>query len=155
MTDKWYRRFMRLAREISTWSKDPSSRIGAVIVNEDRRILATGYNGFPAGIADDHRWHDKATKYPLVIHGEMNCILNALRSGVSVTGATLFVYGLPICGECAKMIAQSGISRVVLMDPNVPEKERWFKSWNETSKPIFLECGIEIVEMNFDLDEVV
>ena len=95
VNSKWDTRFMKLAREISTWSKDPSSKIGAVIVNDERRILATGYNGFPKGIEDtEERLNDRDQKYPLIVHAEMNALMNALYSGVSVKDATIYVYGL-------------------------------------------------------------
>ncbi len=72
INSKWDKRFMKLAREISTWSKDPSSQIGAVIINDERRILATGYNGFPKGIRDtEERLNDREQKYPMIVHAEM------------------------------------------------------------------------------------
>ena len=83
MQEKWDKRFLRVAQEISTWSKDPSKQIGAVAVNSDRRILATGYNGFPKGIEDSpERYIDRTIKYDLVVHAEMNCIYNATFNGI-------------------------------------------------------------------------
>ena len=80
-TGKWDRRFMDMAQLISTWSKDPSSQIGAVAVNDQRRVLATGYNGFPRGIADtEDRLNNKDEKYPRIIHAEMNALMNALAN---------------------------------------------------------------------------
>lgn len=138
---KWDDRFMRLAREISTWSKDPSSQIGAVIVDDERRILATGYNGFPRGIADtEERLNSKEEKYPRVVHAEMNALLSALYNGVSVKGATLYVWGLPVCADCTKSVIQAGIRRVVITYPEyAPEK--WQKQWNELSRPMIEEVG--------------
>lgn len=138
---KWDDRFMRLAREISTWSKDPSSQIGAVIVDDERRILATGYNGFPRGIADtEERLNSKEDKYPRVVHAEMNALLSALYNGVSVKGATLYVWGLPVCADCTKSVIQAGIRRVVITYPEyAPEK--WQKQWNELSRPMIEEVG--------------
>lgn len=146
---KWDDRFMRLAREISTWSKDPSSQIGAVIVDDERRILSTGYNGFPRGIADtEERLNNKEEKYPRVIHAEMNAILAALYNGVSVKGATLYVWGLPVCADCTKSVIQAGIRRIVMTYPEyAPEK--WQKQWNELSKPMIEEVGnISITYVN-------
>jgi dCMP deaminase len=145
---KWDNRFMKLAREISTWSKDPSTKIGAVIVNDERRILATGYNGFPRGIEDtDERLKDREQKYPLIVHGEMNALMNALYSGVSVKGATIYVWGLPVCSECTKNVIQSGIKRVVILFPeHAPEK--WQAQWNNLSKPMYEEAGVSITYMN-------
>jgi len=140
--DKWDERFMRLAREISTWSKDPSSKIGAVIVNSERRILATGYNGFPRGIDDSAaRLNDREQKYPRMVHGEMNALMNALYSGVSVKDATIYVWGLPICAECTKSVIQAGIKRVVIPDPtNAPEK--WQTQWYDMSLPMYSEANV-------------
>src|SRR6056300_1257995 len=82
---KWDKRFMDMAQMISTWSKDPSSKIGAVAVNDEKRILATGYNGFPRGIADtEERLNNRDEKYPRIIHAEMNVLMNALYNGVSL-----------------------------------------------------------------------
>lgn len=126
--DKWDIRFARLAREISTWSKDPSSKIGAIIVDKDRRILGTGYNGFPKGIADtEERLNDREEKYPRIIHAEMNALLNCLRSGTSVMDSTLYIYGLPMCTDCTKSVIQSGVSTIIMIYPkNIPE--RWKES---------------------------
>lgn len=149
VNSKWDDRFMRLAREISTWSKDPSSQIGAVIVDDERRILSTGYNGFPRGIADtEERLNNKEEKYPRVIHAEMNAILAALYNGVSVKGATLYVWGLPVCADCTKSVIQAGIRRIVMTYPEyAPEK--WQKQWNELSKPMIEEVGnISITYVN-------
>lgn len=132
---------MRLAKEISSWSKDPSSKIGAVIVNDEKRILATGYNGFPKPVLDDERLENREEKYPLIIHSEMNALLNALNNGVSVKGGTMFVYGLPVCAECAKNVAQSGIKHVFIMSPDTDSK--WYNQWVEKTVPIFEECGIK------------
>ena len=82
--DKWDGRFLDIAREISTWSKDPSRKIGAIAVR-DRKILATGYNGFPKGIEDTPtRLNIREVKYQYVVHAEMNCIYNAAENGVSL-----------------------------------------------------------------------
>lgn len=145
---KWDARFMRLAREISTWSKDPSTKIGAVIVNDERRILATGYNGFPRGIDDsEERLNDRDQKYPRIVHGEMNALMNALYSGVSVKDATIYVWGLPVCSECTKNVIQSGIKRVVITHiDNSPEK--WQHQWITMSKPMYDEAGVSITYVN-------
>lgn len=129
----WDKRFLRMAREVSAWSRDPSHRVGAVAV-KDRRIIATGYNGFPRGVEDlDWRWRTKELKYRYVVHGEMNCIYNAAYNGISLVDTTLYVYGLPVCHECAKGIIQAGITRVVgaadLAD-GIPQ--RWYESYKKT-----------------------
>ena len=98
----WDKKYIRLAREISSWSKDPSKQIGAVAIGEKGQVLAQGYNGFPRGIEDtDERLNHRQTKYKYVVHAEMNCIYNATYNGVSLNGSTMYIYGLPVCSECA------------------------------------------------------
>ena len=147
---KWDIRFLKLAKEISTWSKDPSSKIGAVIVNDERRILATGYNGFPRGIEDtEERLNDREKKYPLIVHGEMNALMNALYSGVSVKDATLYVYGLPVCPDCTKAVIQAGIKRVVMPPPEL-SPEKWRVAWETLSEPMYKEAGVSIRKIIFE-----
>jgi dCMP deaminase len=138
---EWGNRYLSLAKEISTWSKDPSRKIGAVAVGEKGQILAQGYNGFPRGILDSaDRYNDRPTKYKLVVHAEMNVIYNATFNGVSLNGARLFVYGLPVCSECAKGIIQVGIQSVtVYTDDAVPAV--WTESFELTDN-MFKEAGV-------------
>jgi dCMP deaminase len=149
MESKWDKRFMRVAREISSWSKDPSKQIGAVAVNSDRRILATGYNGFPQGIEDaPYRYEDRSIKYDLVVHAEMNCIYNATYNGISLKDATLYVWGLPVCHDCAKGIIQVGINRIVMAAEDIPDQ--WADSFNKSAQ-MFREA---LVEFEFLRDSV-
>ena len=114
LDDKWKKRFLKLSKEISTWSKDPSTKVGALIISEDRNIISTGYNGFPRGIEDtEERLNNRELKYKFILHAEMNCILNALYNGRSVKDCILFVHGLPPCSECTKSIIQAGIQNVI------------------------------------------
>jgi dCMP deaminase len=142
---KWDKRFMTMASLMACWSKDPSSQIGAIIVNDERRILATGYNGFPKGIEDtEERLNNRELKYPLIVHAETNALMNALYSGVSVKDASIYVYGLPVCPECAKLIIQSGIRRVVIK-PNTPmTPQTWVDLWDNQTAPMFKEAGVVI-----------
>lgn len=141
---KWDIRFMQMAKEISSWSKDPSKQIGVVAVGENRRVLSTGYNGFPRGIDDTAaRLNSREIKYKYVVHAEQNCIYNACLNGISLAGASLYVYGLPICSECAKGIIQVGIERVII-DEHSFEIPKWNESF-ELSKQLFDEANIEIV----------
>jgi dCMP deaminase len=150
ISTKWDIRFMKIAREISTWSKDPNSRVGAVIVNDERRILSTGYNGFPRGIADtEERLNDRQQKYPRIVHGEMNALMNALYNGVSVRDSTLYVWRLPICADCTKSVIQSGIKRVVIDYPETAP-EKWQKQWYEISAPMYKEAGVSTTYLNVD-----
>ena len=140
MTD-WDERYLNLAQHISTWSKDPSRKIGAVVVGDGGQILSIGYNGFPRGIKDDERLHDRETKYPLVVHAEMNAIYNATLNGISLRGSTLYVWGLPVCSDCARGVIQVGIKRVIM---NSTERQigHWLDHWILT-KDMFDEAGLE------------
>lgn len=139
---KWDNRFMDMAKMVATWSKDPSSQIGAVAVNDERRILATGYNGFPKGIDDsEKRLNNRAEKYLRIVHAEMNALMNALYSGVTLRDATLYVYGLPVCSSCAKCVIQSGIKRVVIPAYN-NTPGNWQKIWDTESLPMFKEANV-------------
>lgn len=145
---KWDRRFMEMAEVISGWSKDPSSKIGAVVVNAERRILATGYNGFPRGIEDsDERLNNRDEKYPRIIHAEMNALMNALYNGVTVKDATLYVYGLPVCPACTKCVIQAGIKRVVMPTAKT-DKGNWEEVWYNESLPMYKEAGVVVTTLD-------
>jgi dCMP deaminase len=139
---KWDIRYMKLAQEVSTWSKDPSSQIGAVAIAPTGQVLSQGYNGFPRGISDQiERYTNREIKYDFIVHAEMNCIYNASFNGVSLKGSTIYVYGLPICNECAKGIIQVGASRVVTNTFN-SEGDRWYHSCHK-GEDILQEAGVE------------
>lgn len=131
MTDKWDRRFLELARHISTWSKDPSTQVGAVIVEpKTKLVVGIGYNGFPRGVIDSaERLNDRPTKYALIVHAEANAILMA---GDKAKEATLYVwpsFALPdVCNECAKLVIQAGIKNIVAYiasSENAEKAKRW------------------------------
>jgi len=139
---KWDIRYMKLAQEVSTWSKDPSSQIGAVAIAPTGQVLSQGYNGFPRGISDQiERYTNREIKYDFIVHAEMNCIYNASFNGVSLKGSTIYVYGLPICNECAKGIIQVGASRVVTNTFN-SEGDRWYHSCHK-GEDILQEARVE------------
>lgn len=114
----WDEYFMGVAILTAQRSKDPNTQVGCCIVDKEQRILSTGYNGLPWGCSDDeYPWEregsdQNATKYPFVVHAELNAILNA--RGKNLTGAKLYVALFP-CNECAKAIIQSGIAEVVYL----------------------------------------
>ena len=113
----WDDYFMGVALLAAERSKDPSTQVGACIVNSSERILSTGYNGFPYGCDDDAFPWDREgesnnTKYPFVVHAELNAILNA--GGRNLDGARIYVALFP-CNECAKAIIQAGIKEVVYL----------------------------------------
>ena len=110
----WDEYFMGLAFLSSMRSKDPSTQVGACIVDEDRKIIGIGYNGFPMGSSDDNMpWNKEGdfleTKYPYVVHAELNAILNSIKS---LKNSIIYVTHFP-CNECAKAIIQAGIKEVI------------------------------------------
>jgi dCMP deaminase len=140
LSNKWDERYLSLAESISEWSKDPSRKIGAVAIGAKGQVLAQGFNGFPRGIDDSpDRYADRPRKYELVVHAEMNVVYNASYNGVSLDGSTLYVYGLPVCSDCAKGIIQVGIKRIVMREQIIPHT--WQQSWDK-SKAMFDEAGV-------------
>lgn len=143
MNTKWRDRYLDLASHIASWSKDPSRQIGAVAIGSKGQVLSQGYNGFPRGVFDtEDRYNNRDEKYKYVVHAEMNVIYNASYSGVSLDGADLYVYGLPVCSECAKGIIQVGIKRVFVCTPPTETPDRWVESWARTVA-MFEEAGVE------------
>ena len=142
----WHIKYLELAGHISSWSKDPSTKVGSVAVGRVGQILATGYNGFPRGIKDDGRMNVREEKYKLVVHSEMNCIYNATHNGVSLDDATMYVWGLPVCNECAKGIIQVGVRQVV-MRANDSTPDKWKDSFENTIK-MFEESGVHYMTLN-------
>ncbi|HJM18430.1 MAG TPA: dCMP deaminase family protein [Candidatus Thalassarchaeaceae archaeon] len=142
MSKKWDNRFLELAKHISEWSKDPSTKVGCVVVGEDREIRSTGFNGFPRGIEDDPtRLGDRDQKYPLICHAEENAIMHAARIGVSLKGNTAYVTWPP-CSRCSRSLIQAGVKEVVYpSDVDVPE--RWQADF-DISTGMLNEAGIEV-----------
>ncbi len=143
MSEKWDKRFLDLAAHISQWSKDPSTKVGCVMVNNNRTIISVGYNGFPRGVEDSpERYQDRETKYLMVQHAEANAIASAKEP---LDGYTAYVTHHP-CSNCTGLLIQSGIKRVVTTAPNSDFAERFAKSF-EASKAMLAESGIELVIM--------
>lgn len=147
MMNKWHNRYLDMALTVSKWSKDPNTKVGAVVVGEHGQILSQGYNGFPRKIKDtDPRLSNREEKYKYVVHAEMNCIYNACLNGVSLKNAELYVYGLPVCSECAKGIVQTGIKKVIMCYSD-DIRDNWKKSFEITEK-MFSEA--EVMHMTFN-----
>jgi len=147
---KWDKRYLELAKLISTWSKDPGHKIGAVAVGKHGQILSTGFNGFPRKLSDsEERLTNRDIKLKHTIHAEMNVIFNASLTNVSLEGASLYVYGLPCCSSCSLGIIQSGINRVVITKQSLQDSEFWTESW-QFSSSVFREANIEIVEVDYE-----
>ena len=138
MTD-WNQRFLSLAEHIAQWSKDPSTQVGAVIVDPFRRIVSTGYNGLPQGVDDtDNRLHTREIKYEMIVHGEINAILFAKQD---LLGSTLYTWPFMPCSRCASIVIQSGIKTVVAPLNDSP---RWKDSF-QLSQTMFAEAGVRLI----------
>jgi dCMP deaminase len=147
---KWDQRFMDMARLVSSYSKDPSTKVGAVIVNAQKVVVGMGYNGFPRGVVDtDERYANRELKYKLVAHAEVNAVLNATAS---VKGCAIYVYPsmmVPnICPECAKVIVQAGVIEVVGIE-GAQTEPRW-QQYAEASTILLNEGGVRYRTMSYD-----
>ncbi len=140
MEDKWDIRFLELSESIASWSKDPSRGVGAVIVSPLRQVLATGYNGLPRGVEDHPDRLERPVKYDLIVHAEMNAIIQCARNGTSPVGATLYSSFSP-CIHCTLSIVQAGIARVVTR--KIMEGDEHWNDSLEKSISMFQEVGIE------------
>ena len=138
---KWDGRFIRIADEVASWSKDPGTKVGAVLVL-DRRIIATGYNGFPQGIDDSfERYAEREVKLAYTVHAEVNAILNAAKNGATTNGSTLYVTFSP-CVSCATSVVQAGVSMVVCPCVSTAPP-RWRDSF-QLGQDLMKEANVEI-----------
>ncbi len=140
----WDEYFMALAILSGMRSKDPNSQVGACIVNEENRIVGIGYNGFPAGCSDDELpWSREGeyldTKYPYVCHAEVNAILNSDFGRMN--NCRLYVNLFP-CNDCAKIIIQAGIRKVIYLSDRYAEDEKFV-----AAKRLFKLAGVQMVQM--------
>lgn len=144
MTQKWDRRFLDLAQHISSWSKDPSTQVGCVIVNDWKKVVAIGYNGFPKGIKDsEKRLNDRKTKYKYIVHSEPNAFANA---NGSVAYCTIYTWPFAPCSECMKLIIINGIRRIVCPTASEELRARWGESL-QLAEDMALEAGVDFVEL--------
>ena len=133
---KWDQRFIDLAKLVGSWSKDPSTQVGAVIVDKDNRIVSVGYNGFPKSVSDtQHRLLDREQKYDMMVHAEANALMFANKS---VHGCVLYTWPFQPCSRCAGLIIQSGITRVVSV---VHSEDRWKKNFS-IARQLFMESKV-------------
>ena len=138
MSVKWDTRFLGLAAHISSWSKDPSSQVGAVIT-DGNRIISLGYNGFASGVHDTtERLEDRACKLNLTIHAEENAMIFAKRD---LTGCTVYVTHPP-CPRCASKLVQEEVGRIVFIEPSEDFLSRWADDL-KLSYQMYDEAGIE------------
>ena len=146
----WDEYFMGVAMLAARRSKDPNTQVGACIVSQDHIIISTGYNGMPKGCSDDEfPWErvGEQTKYPYVVHAELNAILNA--NGRDLRGSKLYVALFP-CNECAKAIIQSGIKEVVYLYDKYADSLS-----NIASKRMLKSAGVKITKLETSIDRIV
>ena len=141
----WDEYFMGLAHLSAMRSKDPSTQVGAVIVSGEHRVVSIGYNGFPNGCSDDEFPWDRegdfgATKYPYVVHAELNAILNSKND---LRGCSIYVSLFP-CNECAKAIIQSGISRIIYESDKYADTDATI-----ASKRMLRAAGVELYQLPY------
>lgn len=150
MNAKWTARFINLAAHVATWSKDPSSQVGAVIIRPDRSVASVGFNGLPRAVSDDPaRLTDRDQKLLYTVHAELNAILAAREP---LHGYSIAVSPFQPCAQCAAAIIQAGITEVIC--PNIPDSytrpgnmstasTRWAKSF-EAACAMFRESGVVV-----------
>ena len=145
----WDEYFMGIAMLAAKRSKDPSTQVGACIVSQDNIIISTGYNGMPKGCSDDEfPWGREGddTKYPYVVHAELNAILNA--NGRDLRGSRVYVALFP-CNECAKAIIQSGVKEVVYLSDKYKDTME-----NIASKRMLTAAGVKFTRLNSKLNDL-
>jgi len=146
INSKWNYRFMNLAKHISQWSQDPSTKVGSVIVDDKKRIVSIGYNGFPVGIEDDARLGIRDVKYKMIVHAERNALLFANKS---LNDCIIYTYPFMPCSVCAGMIIQSGIKTVVSLKNDNP---RWLDDF-KISQQMFQEAGVNLILLENENNE--
>ena len=158
----WNGYFMQMAYLAATKSKDPSTKVGAVITSPDHSILSTGFNGLPRGVNDDpkifERHNQRPSKYSWYEHAERNAIYNSVRvGGASLLDSTLYTPGLP-CADCARGIIQSGIRNIIIhkewreqTEPLITKDQSWAKTRDETVGIMLEEAGVLIEEISLNI----
>lgn len=128
---------VNFARNASGVSKDPNTKVGAVIYRGGK-FISKGCNNFPRGVKSyQERFEDRATKYKHIVHAEANAIINALNANRSLKGASIYIYKIFPCEECAKLIIQSGIRKVFTTQDR--------RNQCKDSELMLKEAGVEII----------
>jgi len=142
-SEKWDRRFLQLADQIASWSKDPNRGVGAVIVSVHRQVVATGFNGLPQGFEDRSERLQRPTKYDLIVHAELNAIVQCARNGVSPIDCTMYTSFSP-CVQCALAVVQAGIQRVVTWTPDLAGADAHWLESIEKARVVMDEAGVQL-----------
>jgi dCMP deaminase len=142
ISGKWQARFIKLAEEISTWSKDVTTQVGSVIVRPDRTICSVGFNGFPRGVEDSQSAiANRDTKLLRTLHAEVNAVLSAKEP---LNGYSLFVWPFQPCAQCAAIVIQAGIAEVYCPYNDHLAHERWRESF-KAALQMFDEAGVRLI----------
>jgi len=139
MVDKWLRRFLDHASHIAGWSKDPSTKVGAIAVDDSRVVLETGFNGLPRGVSDLPERMERPAKYLWTAHAEENLVAQAARPRLK--GSTVYVTHL-CCNSCARMLVNAGVKKVVCGNGTTSMPVEQF----EIALAMFAEAGVEFVK---------
>jgi len=140
MITKWDRRYLELASLVASWSKDPSTKAGAVIIRPDRTVVSVGFNGFPKNMPDNPEWYaNREEKYSRVVHCEINAMIHSYEN---LKGYTLYTYPFAPCDRCVVQMLQAGIVRFVFPEPSADALTRWAEAFVKTKKYI-TESGAE------------
>lgn len=146
---KWDTYFMDIAKRTAQLSKDPSTKVGAVIEN-NKMLVSVGYNGFPRRMYDDpQHLFNRKEKYKRIIHAEMNAILNAIDFK-SIVGSRMYIYPFPPCINCAKFVMQCGVEEIVIPCDNNKIPKRWLDEMNE-SVTMMIENGLKVRAIPYEL----
>lgn len=154
----WDHRYLRMARHVASWSKDPSTQCGAVLVRPNRTLASVGFNGFPSQLADHpHLYADRSLKYPRVLHSEWNAIRTSMDP--SLQDYTVYAWPMPPCDLCTASLVQKGVRRVVCPRPTPDKIERWGRqfelalgTWENAKADIHMvDVGdIELMDLGMD-----
>ena len=143
--EKWDQRYLEMAKLVGSWSKDPSTKVGSVIVAPDRRVISVGFNGFSQCMPDvQAHYQSRDEKYSRIIHAEINALLFAERS---VAGCTVYTHPFIPCDRCFVQLVQAGIVRFVSVPPSAEQESRWGSSFDRV-RTYAAECRIELLELS-------
>lgn len=144
MSEKWDQRYLRLAKIVSSWSKDPSTKCGAVIVREDNTLSSVGFNGFPTRMEDhEESYNNRDIKYPHILHSEWNAI--RYSQDTNLKGCKVYAYPIPPCDECTAALLQKKVNGVVCNPPTGDVAQRWDEMF-KTAHDMCEQRNVEIVK---------
>ena len=137
----WDEYYMSMAKVAASKSKDPSTKVGAVLVDDKQRMIIAAFNGFPRGVPDlPELLTERDVKLRLTLHAEDNALLLAQRS---VEGGTCYTWPMPPCAQCAARLVQAGITRIVSPEPSFDHRDRWGKDF-DLAEWVYQQAGVEL-----------